>query len=89
MTTMEKDSRTIVIIGSGYVGEMLCDQFSKKDDVRLIITLDKEPQSEFSKTIPKLVYIQHNMADDAIPAIERLQKKFFTANGSGVTSCSY
>ena len=63
MSTMETDSRTIVIIGSGYVGEMLCDQFSKRDDVRQIITLDKEPQSEFSKTIPKLVYIQHNMAD--------------------------
>lgn len=45
------------------MGEMLCDQFGKRDDVRKIIVLDKEPQSDFSKTLPKLEYIQHNMAD--------------------------
>ena len=50
--------------GAGYVGEMLCHQFSKRDDVARIVTLDKEPQSEFSKSIPKLVYIQSNTADD-------------------------
>lgn len=46
------------------MGEMLCEQFSKRDDVASIITLDKEPQSDFSKSIPKLTYIQANMADD-------------------------
>ena len=56
--------KTIFITGgAGYVGEMLCDQFSKRADVAQIITLDKEPQSEFSKSIPKVTYIQHNMAD--------------------------
>ena len=58
------NERTIVIIGAGYIGEMLCDQFSKREDVRMIIVLDKELQSDFLKTIPKVVYIQHNMADD-------------------------
>ena len=57
--------QTVFIVGgAGYVGEMLCDQMSKRDDVAAIVTLDKEPQSEFSKSIPKVTYIQHNMADD-------------------------
>ncbi len=61
---METNKTVFITGGAGYVGEMLCDQFSKRDDVRQIIALDKEPQSDFSKTIPKLVYIQHNMADE-------------------------
>jgi nucleoside-diphosphate-sugar epimerase len=57
--------QTVFIVGgAGYIGEMLCDQMSKRDDVAAIVTLDKEPQSDFSKSIPKVTYIQHNMADD-------------------------
>ncbi len=57
--------QTIFITGgAGYVGEMLCEQFGKRDDVARIITLDKEPQSEYSKALPKVTYIQANMADD-------------------------
>lgn len=59
------EQKTIFITGgAGYVGEMLCEQFAKREDVKAIITLDKEPQSDYSKAIPKLTYIQHNMADD-------------------------
>lgn len=58
--------------GAGYVGEMLCDELAKRDDVEAIVTIDKEPQSAFSKRIPKLTYIQANLADstwqDAIEA---------------------
>lgn len=61
---MNQNAQTIFIVGSGYVGEMLCDQISKRADVRQVIVLDKEPQSDFSKTISKLVYIQHNMANE-------------------------
>jgi len=61
---MTKTKRTIFITGgAGYVGEMLCDQFSKQDDVETIVTVDKEPQSDFSKQLSKVVYIQHNLAD--------------------------
>lgn len=57
--------QTIFITGgAGYVGEMLCEQFGKRDDVERVITLDKEPQSDYSKALPKVTYIQANMADD-------------------------
>ena len=57
--------KTIFVTGAaGYVGEMLCEQLAKRDDVRLIVGLDKEPQSEFSRAIPKLTYIQANLADE-------------------------
>ncbi len=58
------NGRIILIVGVGYVGEMLCDQLSKRDDVRQIIALDKEPQSDWCKEFSKVTYIQHNMADD-------------------------
>lgn len=59
------EQKTIFIVGgAGYVGEMLCEQLGKRDDVKEIIALDKEPQSDYSKGLPKLTYIQHNMADD-------------------------
>ena len=49
---------------SGYVGEMLCDQFSKRPDVAKIVALDKEPQTDWGKEIPKVTYVRHNLADD-------------------------
>lgn len=56
--------RIFIVGGAGYVGEMLCHQLSLRSDVEAIITLDKEPQSEFSKSLSKVTYIQANMADD-------------------------
>lgn len=58
------ESKTILVIGVGYVGEMLCDQLSKRADVGKIVALDKEPQSEWCKSFDKVVYIQANMADE-------------------------
>jgi nucleoside-diphosphate-sugar epimerase len=57
--------KTVFIVGgAGYVGEMLCHQFSLRDDVETIVAFDKEPQSDFSKSLSKVIYIQSNMADD-------------------------
>lgn len=59
------NGKTIFITGgAGYVGEMLCDQFNKRDDVSQIIALDKEPQGDWTKEFSKVTYIRHNMADD-------------------------
>jgi nucleoside-diphosphate-sugar epimerase len=60
------NGKTIFITGgAGYVGEMLCDQLAKRAEVKQIIALDKEPQSDFSKKIPKVVYVQANLADSS------------------------
>ena len=61
---MENQHTIFITGGAGYVGEMLCEQFGKRDDVRQIIALDKEPQTEYGAGLPKVTYIQRNMADD-------------------------
>lgn len=66
---------TVFIVGgSGYIGEMLCHQFSLRDDVGSIIALDKEPQSDFSKSLQKVTYVQSNMADDGWEEKVRVHK---------------
>lgn len=64
MESNETGKTIFITGGAGYVGEMLCEQFGKRDDIRAIIALDKEPQSEYSAQLSKVTYIQHNMADD-------------------------
>lgn len=64
-------SKTVCIIGVGYVGEMLCDQLNQRDDIEKIIALDKEPQSEWCKSFKKVAYVEHNMADDGWQDIVR------------------
>lgn len=53
--------------GAGYVGAMLADQFAKRDDVELVIALDKEKTSDLLDNNPnknKIVYIHSNLSDE-------------------------
>ena len=61
---METKKTIFIVGGAGYVGEMLAEQMGKREDVDKLILLDKEPQSDYSKGLPKVEYVKHNMADD-------------------------
>jgi len=54
----------IFITGTaGYVGGMLANQFSSREDVEKIICLDKEAQPEFLKDNKKILWINGNTSD--------------------------
>jgi nucleoside-diphosphate-sugar epimerase len=56
--------KNICITGSsGYVGEMLVDQLSKRDDVKLIIGIDIVEPSSLTKDNPKLLFVNSNLGD--------------------------
>lgn len=59
-----KQHTLLIVGGAGYVGAMLCDQFSKRDDVVRIVALDKEPMPELLQHNDKVVWIQANMSDN-------------------------
>lgn len=59
-----KNPKIVFITGSsGCVGEMLVDQFSKRDDVKQIVGVDIVEPSELTKDNPKLLYIKSNLGD--------------------------
>lgn len=60
------DKHTILLTGAaGYVGGMLVDQWSSRDDVKEIIALDMVEPEEFVKDAPKTTWICANTSDDS------------------------
>ena len=59
------NNRHVVFItgGAGYVGAMLIDLFSTRQDIENIIAIDKEPLPDLIKNVKNLVYIQSNISD--------------------------
>ena len=56
--------KTVFITGAaGYVGGMLCDQFSKRSDVKIIVALDKEEMPEHLRNNQKIKWIKANTAE--------------------------
>lgn len=56
---------TILLTGAaGYVGAMLVDEWSRRDDVERIIALDMVDPEDFVKDAPKTTWIKANTSDD-------------------------
>lgn len=61
---MLNKQHTVFITGAaGYVGAMLCEQYSLRSDVAKIVALDKEEQPDSLKNNPKISWITANTAD--------------------------
>ncbi|MDE2079326.1 MAG: NAD-dependent epimerase/dehydratase family protein [Patescibacteria group bacterium] len=66
---------TVFITGAaGYVGAMLCEQFSGRDDIEKIIGLDKEPEPDFLAKNAKVEWITANTSDGSWQARVRAAK---------------
>jgi nucleoside-diphosphate-sugar epimerase len=55
--------RVLITGAAGYLGGMLCDQLSQRDDVEAIIGLDKNDMPPALRGRPKLHWIKANTAD--------------------------
>ncbi len=59
--------RLFITGGSGYVGAMLADQFSNREDVEAILLLDKEPETDLTKNAihkEKISFIEDNLGNN-------------------------
>lgn len=62
---MSSSHKLLITGAAGYVGAMLADQFSRRDDVVQILCLDKEEQPALLGGNKKVIWISANTADDS------------------------
>lgn len=74
---MENKLKILITGGAGYVGAMLVEQFSDRDDVSEIVCIDKEESSELYEGKTNVKFIQKNLADDWETDLEAMN------NGNG------
>lgn len=58
--------RLFITGGSGYIGAMLADQLSKREDVEAVLLIDKEPETDLTKHTThkgKISFIQENLGN--------------------------
>lgn len=71
MTDTNKPLTIFITGAAGYVGAMLADQFSKRQDVGMIVGLDKESKPDLLKDNPKIFWITANTSDGSWQEIAR------------------
>jgi nucleoside-diphosphate-sugar epimerase len=49
--------------GAGYVGAMLCREFSKRSDVSAILTVDMRPETDLTQGNKKISFIEANLSN--------------------------
>lgn len=61
---MDSQKHTVFITGAaGYIGGMLVDQLSKRDDVLLVVALDKDPKPDILVDNKKVLWVDANTSD--------------------------
>ena len=65
MTETNKKNRIFITGGAGYIGTMLAEIFSAREDVEAILLLDKNPIPDYIKILPKINFISGNTSDDS------------------------
>lgn len=69
---MKEDKHVVLITGAaGYVGAMLVEQWSARDDVTHIVAVDKETPEAFVADNPKTTWVHANTADSAWEDVAR------------------
>jgi nucleoside-diphosphate-sugar epimerase len=61
---MNQKLKILITGGAGYVGTMLAEQFSDREDVEKIVCIDKEPKPELLNSKNNIEFIQKNLSED-------------------------